>query len=58
MMSQEKSVEEMEMFIQTPDELQRTLGQRIRRVLKKKDRVPIDPSTRTIVNAARWTHPS
>jgi len=46
------------MFIQTPEELERTLGQRVRRVLRKKDRVPIDPSTRTIVNAARWTHPS
>ena len=46
------------MFIQTPDELERTLGQRIRQVLRKKDRCPIDPPTRTIVNAARWTHPT
>ncbi|MDF2729552.1 MAG: hypothetical protein K0T01_1338 [Acidimicrobiia bacterium] len=46
------------MFIQTTDDLERALGQRIRRILRKKDRDPIDPPTRTIVNTARWTHPT
>jgi hypothetical protein len=46
------------MFIHTPDDLERRLGQRIRRVLRKKSRDPVDPATRTIVNAARWTHPT
>jgi len=46
------------MFIHTTDDLERSLGQRIRRVLRRKARDPIDPSIRTIVNAARWTHPT
>ena len=46
------------MFIQTRDDLERALGQRIRRVLRKKDRDPIDSPTRTIVSTARWTHPT
>ena len=46
------------MFIYTPDDLERRLGQRIRRVLRKKDRDPIDPLSRTIATAARWTHPT
>jgi hypothetical protein len=58
MMSHEEPVEETEMFIQTTDDLERALGQRIRRILRKKDRDPIDPPTRTIVNTARWTHPT
>ena len=46
------------MFIHTPDDLERRLGQRVRRVLRKKTRVPVDTPTRTLVNAARWTHPT
>ena len=46
------------MFIYTPDDLERRLGQRIRRVLRKKDRDPIDSLSRTIATAARWTHPT
>jgi hypothetical protein len=46
------------MFIHTPDDLERRMGQRVRRVLRKKNRDRIDPPTRTIVNAARWTHPT
>jgi hypothetical protein len=46
------------MFIHTPDDLERRLGQRVRRVLRKKTRNPVDAPTRTIANAARWTHPT
>ncbi len=45
------------MFIDTPDTVETTLAERIRRVRRKKTRRVVDAPTRHVAEASRWAHP-